>query len=157
MIFSTFLVIFDFINPGFFISEESDRYVAGRAAAMFLNPNIAGTALIISLILSIDIVHKKWRSLIIFFVFIGVALTFSRASILAYVVITFILMLQRKIEAKKILFVVLILMISFSVFLTAGISFLEKKGINTDNILGRITFFKQQDKKLEIIVIMKER
>lgn len=75
-----------------------------------------------------------------FFVFIGITLTFSRASILAYVIIVFILMLQKKIEVRKIVLVVLTLIFSFSIFLSTGIDFLEKQGIKTDNILGRISF-----------------
>jgi O-antigen ligase len=132
----------DFFEPGFFAKPYGLYYIAGRASGIFMNANTAGTGLLIGLIFSIDIVKKKWRFLVLMFVFLGVTLTFSRASILAYLLIIIILTIQKKIELRKVLLMFVIFIFSITSFLTFGIDYLAQNDINTKNIENRVIFIK---------------
>jgi O-antigen ligase len=130
----------DFFEPGFFAKPYGVFFIQGRASGLFMNANTAGTGLIIGLIFSIDIVSKKWRFLVLMFVFFGVVLTFSRASILAYILIIIVLTVQRKVELRKVIFMFVFLAFSLTSFLTFGIDYLAQSGVKTKNIEDRVTF-----------------
>lgn len=140
VLLSTMTIIMDFFTPGIFAEAYNLYFIKGRAAALFLNPNTAGTGLIIGLIFSIDVVKKEWRFLYLAFVFIGVLVTFSRASILSYVLILTVLTIQKKIELSKVLIMVATATIFISSFLTFGIDYLEDQGVKTKDIKNRIVF-----------------
>lgn len=60
----------------------------GRAAGLYLNPNISGAALVLGMIMSVELVPQWWRSWYVSLVGVGVLLTFSRAGMAAWVVAT---------------------------------------------------------------------
>ena len=146
LLLSTVTMFIDFFEPGFFAKPYGLYYIAGRASGMFMNANTAGTGLLIGLIFSIDIVAKKWRFLVLMFVFLGVTLTFSRASILAYILIIIILTIQKKVELRKIIFMFIVFVFFITSFLTFGIDYLAESGVNTKNIEDRVTFMESGGK-----------
>ncbi len=52
--------------------------IPGRSAGLYLNPTIAGKMLVMIMVLSVTLIHKRLRLLYCLFVGIGVLVTFSR-------------------------------------------------------------------------------
>lgn len=75
----------DITHPYSLIPHDSEFATVGRAAGFFINPNQAGAALVIGFVVTIAIVPEKWRVPYIVAVAAGVAITWSRAAILGFV------------------------------------------------------------------------
>lgn len=61
-------------------------FVEGRAAGLFVNPNISGQQLVFGMVISVLILPKKYRWWLCLFVGTGVILTFSRGAILLWMI-----------------------------------------------------------------------
>ena len=61
-------------------------FVRGRAAGLYVNPNISGQQLVMGMVLSVFVVPKKFRWWYCLFVATGMILTFSRGAILLWMV-----------------------------------------------------------------------
>ncbi len=134
------LIIFDFVSPGFFVNTKIED---ARAVATYGNANIVGAVLIVGLILSIDIIPKKFRVIYILYIFMGILVTFSRSNIMLFLLILAVMSFQNKIT-KKLFFFIIIFIFSFFIFLLFdGQSFLEQNFgiVFNDNIVQRLAFF----------------
>jgi O-antigen ligase len=60
--------------------------VPGRAAGMYVNSNISGSALIFGMVLSVHVLPKRFRWFYCLFVGTGIVLTFSRSSIMGWTI-----------------------------------------------------------------------
>jgi hypothetical protein len=70
---------YDFIFPGIFSAYE------GRAAGLYRNPNGSGMALVLGCLIGLSAISRGWRQeAFVLASFIGVLVTFSRESILAF-------------------------------------------------------------------------
>lgn len=69
--------IFEVFRPGTF------SVVTGRAAGLYVDPNVSGMALVLGCLISLTSVPKKWRELYFLLVAAAVAATFSREALLA--------------------------------------------------------------------------
>jgi len=139
-IFNSILLIYDFMRPGLFIAFDSEIYNAGRATAMFLNSNIAGTVLLLGMIFSIDITKKQWREVYLLVILFGVLTTFSRSAILLYAIILVIYFVKKKINRKKVLIYIGIAISFLTTAIASVIGYLKNNDISTSNIEGRIAF-----------------
>lgn len=148
-IIATFCLGIEFMNPGYFVKSFGDiTFMAGRASAFYLNANIAGGAMVLLLILTIDMVQKKYRLLYIVIIFLGVFFTLSRSNLLIFFLTVFLIILQRKIHR---LYAILL-----PIIIIAFITWLANGGLNilannfdfeiTDNIENRINFFADTSK-----------
>lgn len=70
---ATLVNVYDFFTPVF-------TKVAGRAAGLYVNPNIAGQFTAMAMVAGVELVPRRWRLLFVLVCGIGVLLTFSRAS-----------------------------------------------------------------------------
>jgi O-antigen ligase len=86
VISSVLLNLYDISHPYVLIPSYSEFATVGRAAGLFINPNQAGTALVLGLVLSIRLVPPRWRVAYVVFVAAGVAVTLSRSAMLIFVV-----------------------------------------------------------------------
>ena len=71
--------IYDFMFPGFF------SYYPGRSAGLYVNPNVSGISLVFGCVIGLSAIRRPWwREVFVAVIFIGVLVTFSRESILAF-------------------------------------------------------------------------
>lgn len=75
VIAGVFLNIVDFTHPLLFSP------LVGRASGLYLNPNISALALVLGLIATIDSVSRKYRTIYVLLVCLGVLLTLSRGGL----------------------------------------------------------------------------
>ena len=139
-IITVVLLIIDFFIPGTILDRSSDFFIAGRSSGLTLNPNTAGTVLILGLILSLDMVYKRLRLLYMLIVFMGVLVTFSRSAILLYLILTLIFAIQKKINFVSLLISIISLSFVFGMVLAFALHFLKSNGIKTSNIEQRIAY-----------------
>jgi O-antigen ligase len=92
---SVLLNLYDISHPYVLIPAYSEFATVGRAAGLFINPNQAGTALVLGLVLSIRLVPPRWRVASVIFVASGVAVTWSRSAMLSFAVACFGLTIGR--------------------------------------------------------------
>lgn len=139
----TILLGMDFFNPGIFVEAGRFVVIEGRASATYLNANPAGNAMNLMLILSIDVVPKKYRLPFIIIIFLGVFFTMSRSNILLFFIITSVMVYQRKINLKTAVLSYLGVLLLFTWLLFSGFDYLSKTFDLkvTDNMVSRINFF----------------
>ena len=139
-------VIVDFLHPGYFIPSGTEGTVPGRAAATFFNSNKAGEAMLLTLLLAIPVLRPLYRALLLFLVGAGVILTFSRATILGWMLLWSYLVLGRGVPkytfavALVALGVLPMLLVGFESYL-AGRADLSG---SLENLLGRLDFFRSR-------------
>lgn len=75
----------------------------GRSAGLYGNPNIAGAALVLGMILSLPVVSESRRHWFVVIVGTGVALTFSRAAMLGWVVAAAALVSTGEVSVRRLL------------------------------------------------------
>ncbi len=141
------MVIVDFLNPGVF--DPLGRPEGGgaeRAAATFVNPNKAGEAMLITLLLAIPVLRPPYRALLLLLVGAGVILTFSRGAILGWILL-WLFMLLRKAVPKYTLALALVALGALPMLLASFESYLSGRDdlvARLDDILGRLEFFQHQ-------------
>jgi O-antigen ligase len=85
-------VLADFVQPGLFYPLDTSGAVLGRAAATFINPTMAGEALLHVALLGCAVVGRRWRGPLFLLAGAAVLATFSRSSIMAWGAILAILL-----------------------------------------------------------------
>ena len=78
-VFAVLVNLYEVLHPGAF------SLFLGRSAGFYLNPNIAGSAIIYGLILTVEVLRPGWRPWYAAFTGVGVLATLSRSSILCWV------------------------------------------------------------------------
>jgi len=134
------ILVYDFLFPGDFVTT---KILDNRAVAMYGNANIVGVVLILGLILTIDIIPEKYKSLFLFYIFIGVLVTFSRSNIMLYILILTIMSFQNKIS-KKLFLILVFIVISFMIFLVFDGNALLQEYLHVslnENNINRLLFF----------------
>lgn len=131
--------ILQFFNPDLF--GEVD--VPGRASGFYADSNMAGCALIIGFILSVNILPKVLRFPFFIVVLIGVILTFSRGAMLSLFIITTLFFIQGLIPRKQFIAwggTLLIVSLTFGslLFSVVSIQKLQASGYLTEDTAGRI-------------------
>jgi O-Antigen ligase len=80
----------ELLNPRMF--SESN---VGRPAGFYIDPNKTGCALMLMMLLSVNIVKKPYRWIILLVAGIGIMATFSRGAIIGWVICTLLLIIGR--------------------------------------------------------------
>lgn len=119
--------------------------VRGRSAGLYVNPTQCGTALILGMIVSIGLLHQRYRILFALVVGVGVFVTFSRASAIAWFVSVFIMTLTRQIDIRRSLIIsfgvlTVILTVLMSQWDTVQYQ-LQDNGVLNRDVLARIALF----------------
>jgi len=140
----------DFFDPGFFLRDFTSAiyYEAGRAASLYLNANIAGGAMVVFLIFTIDLIPKKLRILYIMIIFLGVFFTMSRSNLMIFFLTIGLMTYQKKLYTRH-LFISFAGIVTFFIILaTGGLEMLADKYDFevTDNMMSRINFFADSSK-----------
>jgi O-antigen ligase len=136
-------VIVDFANPGLLYPVDLTGAVLGRAAAMFINPNLAGEAILHIAVLGFAVLDRRYRMPLFLLAGIAILTTFSRAAIIAWVVLLGLFIYKRTLPRSA----VISLMIAIGVLLVfigsfeSYISSREEFEDAATNILSRLNFF----------------
>jgi hypothetical protein len=80
-------VLLDFINPGLFYPPDTEGAIAGRGAAMFVNPTMAGEVLLHVFVIACAVIGIKYRGPLFLLTGAGILTTFSRSSIIGWVLL----------------------------------------------------------------------
>lgn len=88
--------IFELLNPRIFTEVN-----VGRPAGFYVDPNKAGCALMLGMLMSITVIKKSYRWILVLIAGIGIMATFSRGAILGWVVCTVLLIGGRVICDKR--------------------------------------------------------
>lgn len=136
-------VIFDFAQPGTLYPLDTEGAVLGRAAAMFINPTMAGEAILLVFLLGCAVTSTKYRVPLFLLCGAGTLATFSRSSIIGWVLILPILVFKRTLPKSTIVTTVLGLGLCL-VFVGAFENYLDSRqdlDAASSNILSRLDFF----------------
>jgi len=118
----------------------------GRSAGLFGNANQSGAALIMGMVLGQDMVKPRYRLPFALVVGLGVFVTFSRASAVAWVIVVAFSVLARG-EGRRTALQAAGAVLLVVVFLLSPLwrdlqSTLEARGVLNDNVLNRVAFFR---------------
>jgi O-antigen ligase len=136
-------VILDFTQPGLFYPLETEGAVLGRAAAMFINPTMAGEALFHIFLLGCLMIKMQYRLLLFMLAGAAVLSTFSRSSIIAWVCIFFILVWKRTLPKSAVIATAIVVGI-FLIFMGSFENYIQSRQdfeSASSNILTRLDFF----------------
>ncbi len=86
----------ELFNPRLFSELNS-----GRPAGFFINPNAAGCALMLGMILGITTIEKRYRWIFVLLSGVGIMATFSRGAILGWVICVFIMIAGRVLSDRR--------------------------------------------------------
>lgn len=136
-------VLLDFAYPGMFYAPDIEGAVLGRAAAMFINPTMAGEALLHIVILGSAVIGLRYRGPLLLLAGAAILVTFSRSSIIAWGVILSIMIARGTLPRSMAVAAILALAVlalglgSFESYLQSRDGFEAASG----NILSRLDFF----------------
>jgi O-antigen ligase len=92
---------YNLAHPFAFVPQESDFAFMFRAAGIYVNPNTAGAAIVLGMLLSMPAVKERWRAWFVCISAVGVAMTLSRGAILMFLCVciglTFLGALSRRV------------------------------------------------------------
>jgi len=150
-VIATITLVIDYIDPGFFFKpflRALSYYEPGRAAATYMNANIAGGAMVLFLIFTIDLIPKKWRFLYIFILFIGLFATMSRSNIMIFLFVLVIMFFQKKLNSKHLSIFFIAFIMFFTWLSNGGLEYLGDKFEFkvTENMINRVNFFTENKK-----------
>ncbi len=140
------IIILDFFFTDLFASLSEDKLASGRAEGTFINPNLAGEATLVTLVLVIS--HIRGLSSIFLFALCGLAviLTFSRAGMVFWVVLGVLYVMSGKLpRASLLLFIAAVLSYSYSLPLIEdrlNEKFPDNPGY-VANMMSRISIFEE--------------
>jgi hypothetical protein len=138
----TIINIYEFFNPLVFIAVNE----TGRAAGFYINPNTSGCALVLSLIFGVDLLQRKYRIPFALLIGIGIFITFSRGSLLGWIIVM-IIFTTTNVTPRYQLFLWLgglVMMITVVVAITGNffnLDSLQDMGLINDNVMGRLQEF----------------
>jgi O-antigen ligase len=137
------IIIVDFFRPGLIYPIATPGSVLARGAGFYINPNRAGEAALLFLVLSLPLLSLHLRVALFILVGLGVFFTFSRAAILGW----FLLCIASRNTRQLPGYFIFVPIIGFIAVLLVG-SFLEfflrtYLGLDSDiaNIIDRLAFF----------------
>lgn len=121
--------------------------VVGRAAGLYMNPNQAGVALILGMILTLDLIPPRWRLAFALLVGTGVGVTFSRAAMTGWAIVILIMFWTKQINLRRSLAVGVAITVISAVLLAWQwdnvMDKLSTSNVLNDNVMGRLAWINQ--------------
>lgn len=135
----------DYFDPGYFMQDlNTEDITGGRAAALYGNANIAAAIMNLVLILSIDIIPKKYRLLFIIIIFFGIFFTMSRSNIMIFLALCIVFFAQKKINLLGLMTTIISIFIFATWLSLGGFDYLSENydlKVSQD-MQNRVAFFK---------------
>lgn len=95
--FAVAVNVYEFLHPGTFALG------VGRSAGLYVNPNIAASAILAGLVLCVGPLRASLRPAFVALAGLGVFLTLSRGALLCWAVLVCALVVQRQLRARQLL------------------------------------------------------
>jgi len=136
-------VLLDFAYPGLFYPLDIEGAVLGRAAAMFINPTMAGEVLLHVFILGSAVIGLRYRGPLFLLAGAAILVTFSRSSIIAWGILLIILVARGALPRSMAVTTTVALM-ALALGLGSFESYLQSRDefeAASSNILSRLDFF----------------
>ena len=136
-------VIVDFANPGLLYPVDLTGAVLGRAAAMFINPNLAGEAILHIVVLGFAVLGRRYRMPLFLLAGAAILTTFSRAAMIAWLVLLGLFIYKKTLPKSTCISMGIALGILL-VFIGSFESYIASRDEFEDaatNILSRLNFF----------------
>jgi O-antigen ligase len=136
-------VIADFLKPGLFYPVDLEGSVIGRAAATFINPNVAGEGLLLTFVLSCTAINRNLRAPVFILVGSACVVTYSRAAIGAWIFLAILLACTRVLPKAGVILIAIaagaaaILFGGFESYLNSR----NDLGAGLTNLQDRLRFF----------------
>ena len=136
-------VIVDFANPGLLYPVDLTGAVLGRAAAMFINPNLAGEAILHIVVLGFAVLGRRYRMPLFLLAGGAILTTFSRAAMIAWLVLLGLFIYNKTLPKSAwislgiALGILLVFIGSFESYISSRDEFEDA----ATNILSRLNFF----------------
>jgi O-antigen ligase len=136
------MFIYEFFNPlAFYLIQDAP----GRSSGFYSDANAAGCMTILGMILSIDLIKPKYRLFFALFVFLGIALTFSRGAMIGWVIVILLFMVNRVIPRYQVSFLflsifVLIIILSSQLNNLAQMKTADGTELFSEDSLERVEF-----------------
>jgi len=141
VLFGVSLNVYELFHPMTFST------VPGRSSGLYPNVNQTGCALMLGMILSKDIVPKRWRVPYCVLAGVGILTTFSRAAILGWIVVMGYGAVRSGVSIRKISQALIALGVVFAFFTSSywqNVSLeLEQRGTLNVDVMQRLQFFSQ--------------
>ncbi len=118
------MFVYEFFNPfAFYLVQRAE----GRSAGFYEDSNTASIALILGMIFTIDMIKPKYRLMYALFIFLGIAPTFSRGSIVGWFLVVAYLVVKKVIPRYQMPLLALFFLIAISILSTHlnSLSYLE--------------------------------
>lgn len=109
--------IWEVFHPSSFTPITFLSATPGRSAGLYINPNGAGAALVLGMILTITLIPQRFRLLFIFYILTGVLLTFSRSMSLGWLLAVVALWQQKVIKFSNFAILTLVFFLAIYSFL----------------------------------------
>lgn len=137
VVFASIVNIYELLHPSTFSSDF------GRSAGLYINPNQTAAAIVLGVICAQDVVSPRWRAWFLALSAVGVALTLSRAGIVAWILVFIISRLRAGPRGLlKLGVFVLLAAVVLVPFGAAGIEGLfADTGVLSDDVQNRVNFF----------------
>jgi O-antigen ligase len=136
-------VLLDFADPGLFYPLDIEGAVLGRAAAIFINPTMAGEVLLHVFILGSAVIGLRYRGPLFLLAGAAILVTFSRSSIIAWGIL-FIILIARGALPRSMAVTTIIALVALALGLGSFESYLQSRDdfeLASSNILSRLDFF----------------
>ena len=136
-------VIVDFADPGLLYPVDLTGAVLGRAAAMFINPNLAGEAILHIVVLGFAVLARRYRMPLFLLAGVAILTTFSRAAIIAWMALLGLFIYKRTLPKSAVvslaiaIAILLVFIGSFETYISSREEFEDA----ATNILSRLNFF----------------
>jgi O-antigen ligase len=136
-------VLLDFADPGLFYPLDIEGAVLGRAAATFINPTMAGEALLHVFILGSAVIGLRYRGPLLLLTGAAILVTFSRSSIIAWGIVLAI-MIARGALPRSMVVTTTVALVALALGVGSFESYLQSRDDfegASSNILSRLDFF----------------
>lgn len=136
-------VIVDFARPGFFYPLDTEGMVLGRAAATFINPTMAGEAILLVFLMGCAVTSARYRVPLFFLAGAAVIVTFSRSSIIAWVLLLLILSFKRSLPKSALMTALAVFGLGLTLLGSVEAYLQSRQDLEaaSSNILSRLDFF----------------
>jgi len=108
-ILACLLNAYNLLHPFAFVPAESEFAFMRRAAGIYINPNAAGAAIVLAVLISIETVPSRWRALFICVCAMGVTVTLSRGAVLVFVMVIGAMVVLGKLSRQTVVTLAIIL------------------------------------------------
>lgn len=142
----TGLQVADFLLPGTLVPPGTEGVVLGRSGSTLINANKAAESLILLALLGLPFLPPSWRIWLMFSIFPGILLSFSRAGLIIWSLVILVGLCVKVYPRRTglIVFAFLLVLVSAAVHLTDFLIGSVDPG-GQDNLYSRLMFFSTLD------------